>query len=184
MIMTKVETIRSLSMPMLAIAAGLVLGLAAIPGHAGDPQAKDSGKIPLQVAPKNNAEPEDETLSEDEQKAGKAAFKNFQTTIDVVNDNIAETYGGPPFRKVEYPSLRTAKVTPNKTWMDNKRIHYRNAMMLYSMWRNANQFRPVTLMISDDKGGDYITIKDTPQGIEYKARQFMEPDQPGATKQK
>ena len=50
------------------------------------------------------------------------------------------------------------------------------------MWRNANQFRSVTLMIVDDKGVDYITIKDTPQGIDYRARQIMDTDTKAAPK--
>lgn len=166
-------------MPLAALAAGIALAWAA-PGHAADPQANNSGKIPLKVGQPQNPEPEDETLSDDEVKAGKAAFKNFHATVDAINENIADAYGGPPFHKVEYPALRTAKITPNKAWMDNKRSHYKNAMMLYSMWRNANQFRSVTLMILDDKGGDYITIKDTPQGIDYKARQIMDTDMKAA----
>ncbi|MFZ0692532.1 MAG: hypothetical protein WAN51_00005, partial [Alphaproteobacteria bacterium] len=177
--MAKERTIRNLWMPLAALAAGIALAWAA-PGHAADPQANDSGKIPLKVGQPQNPEPEDETLSDDEVKAGKAAFKNFHATVDAINENIADAYGGPPFHKVEYPALRTAKITPNKAWMDNKRSHYKNAMMLYSMWRNANQFRSVTLMILDDKGGDYITIKDTPQGIDYKARQIMDTDMKAA----
>jgi len=179
--MAKERTNRDLWMPLAAIAAGIALAWAT-PGHAADPEGKDSGKIPLTVGQPQNPEPEDETLSDDEVKAGKAAFQHFRATVDNINANIADAYGGPPFKKVEYPALRTAKITPNKTWMDNKRMHYRNAMMLYSMWRNANQFRAVTLMIVDDKGGDYITIKDTPQGIDYKARQIMDTDMKAAPK--
>ena len=182
--MAKERTIRNLWMPLAALMAGIALAWAA-PGYAADQQAppsNDSGKIPLKVGQPQNPEPEDETLSDDEVKAGKAAFQNFRATVDNINDSIADAFGGPPFKKVEYPALRTAKITPNKNWMDNKRMHYRNAMMLYSMWRNANQFRAVTLMVLDDKGGDYITIKDTPQGIDYRARQIMDTDMKAAPK--
>jgi len=156
---------------MLTFLAGLGLAAGPAAGHAAGANTGDAGKgdRQQQVAQAQGQEPEE--LDPEEKKAADEAFEHFQGTVDVINENVRKAYNGPPFRKVEYIKPRVVKVIPNAAWMADRRMHYRNAMVLYRMWRNANQFRPVTIMITDDKGGDYITIKDTPKGLEYRARQ-------------
>ncbi len=159
------------------------LGLATVPGAvvAGDAKSNDAAaqsNDSAKSAPAQTALPAPEPFQEEdlsdpeEKKAADEAFNHFQATVDVINENVGKQYGGPPFPKLEYTKPRVVKVIPNQAWMKDQRIHYRNAMMLYRMWRTANQFHPVMIMIADDKGGDYITIKDTPKGLEYRARQY------------
>jgi hypothetical protein len=160
------NAIRFVLTSMLALAG--TLSLAGI-GAA----AAGAARIDLAQAENPNEMPgiEGEGTPEEEKKAAKDAFERFKGTIDMLNENIGPTYGGPPFRKVEYVEPHVVKIIPDKSWMAVPATHYRNAMMLYGMWRNANQFRPVTMMITDDKGGDYITLKDTPTGLIYRAKQ-------------
>lgn len=157
-----------------------VFGFATTPGVAGtaDTKAEGAAGNSAKAARGQEALPQSEPFQEEdlsdpaEKKAADEAFDHFQTTVEVINENVGQAYGGPPFRKLEYTKPRVVKVFPNEAWMKDQRNHYRNAMMLYRMWRTANQFRPVMIMITDDKGGDYITVKDTPKGLEYRARQF------------
>lgn len=134
-----------------------------------------SGSAPIQLAqemtPENMAPLPGEEMPGDDKQASDEAFERFQATVEVINENIGQAYGGPPFEKVENAGIRVVKITPSKAWMAVPERHNRNAMMLYRMWRNANQFRPVTLIIVDETGKDYITLKDTPSGLEYRARQ-------------
>ena len=132
---------------------------------------------PLQLAqddPAANdpAAPAEEEISEDERMAAEAAFERFKETISVINENIKGPYGGPPFVKVENVGIRVVKITPSEKWMEIKERHHRNAMMLYRMWRNANQFRPVTLIIADETGAEYMSLRDSPTGLQYRARQY------------
>lgn len=153
------------------------LGLATVPGglRAADVKSNGSG---VEGAPSQEALPPSEPFQEedlsdpDAKKEADEAYSHFQATVDVINENVGKEYGGPPFPKMTYNKPRVVTITPNLAWMKDQRNHYRNAMMLYRMWRTANQFHPVMIMITDDKGGDYITIKDTPKGLEYRARQF------------
>jgi hypothetical protein len=164
-----VSAVPKIWMTMLVVAAALAFATGG-PGTAVAADTNGNGSAKSATpAPANGAG--EESLDPDEKKAADEAFKNFQATIDMINENIGKEYGGAPFPKMVNPKPRVAKITPTKAWMDVKQNHYRNAMMLYRMWRNANQFHPVTLMITDDKGGDYITVKDTPEGLEYRAKQ-------------
>lgn len=154
---------------MLAAGALLLLG-------NGPQTSIAAGAVPLQLAqevtPESASPMPGEETSEDEKQASDEAFERFQETIEVINDNTSKAYGGPPFEKLVNAGIRTVKITPSKAWMAVPERHNRNAMMLYRMWRNANQFRPVTLIIVDETGKDYITLKDTPTGLEYRARQY------------
>ncbi|HLF59452.1 MAG TPA: hypothetical protein VI732_07455 [Alphaproteobacteria bacterium] len=156
-----------------AFLAGLAFAIGPAASHAagsktGNPAKSDTAK---EMAQAQDPDQSGADADLDEKKAADEADEHFQATIDVINENVGQAYGGPPFPKLEFPQPRVVKVIPNKAWMKDRRMHYRNAMMLYRMWRNANQFRPVTIMITDDGGGDYITIKDTPKGLEYRAKQ-------------
>ena len=153
-------------------AAILIAGLLSLTAAA--PQSGHAGPLQLaqEVTPEATPPLAGEDTSEDEKIASDEAFERFKETLAVINENIASTYGGPPFVKIENPSLRTVKITPSKKWMEIRERHQRNAMMLYRMWRNANQFRPVTLIIVDDTGADYLTLMDTPTGPEFRARQY------------
>jgi hypothetical protein len=159
------------------VTAAFLAGLALVPGapvaHAAGAKVDSPAKggAARQAVPAKAPDQASEDLDPDEKKAADEAFEHFQATVDVMNGNVKETFGGPPFPKLEYPKPYVVKVIPSASWMKDRRIHYRNAIMLYRMWRNANQFRPVTIMITDDKGGDYMTLKDTPQGLEYRAKQ-------------
>ena len=162
------KTVPKIGTTMLAIAAGLIIATVPAALRAADTKVVSPSKGEMaQAAPESG----DESSDQDDKKAAAEAFKNFQATVDVINQNVADLYDGPPFTKLESPAPRVVKVTPSAGWMKDRSMHYRNAMVLYRMWRNANQFRPVTMMITDDKGGDYITIKDTPEGLEYRAKQ-------------
>ena len=153
------------------------LGVATVPDglRAADVKSDGGG---VEGAPSQEALPapepfQEEDLSDpDAKKEADEAYSHFQATVDVINENVGQAYGGPPFPKMKYNRPRVVTITPNAAWMKDLRNHNRNAMMLYRMWRTANQFHPVMIMITDDKGGDYITIKDTPKGLEYRARQF------------
>jgi len=149
-----------------AFLAGLALVLGAPAGHAAGAKVDSPAKGGTAAPDQRSKE-----LDPDEKKAADEAFEHFQATVDVMNGNVGKSFGGPPFPKLEYPKPYVVKVIPSAAWMKDRRVHYRNATMLYRMWRNANQFRPVTIMITDDKGGDYMTLKDTPQGLEYRAKQ-------------
>lgn len=150
------------------LAGGMVLVLAV------GPQTAQAAPLQLaqEVSPETMPPLPGEETPEDEKRASDEAFERFKEIIEIVNDNIGSVYGGPPFVKVENAGLRTVKITPSKKWMELPERHNRNAMMLYRMWRNANQIRPVTLIIVDDTGAEYMTLKDTPTGLEYRARQY------------
>ena len=153
---------------MLAAGAVLLLGNGPLPAAAAD---RAPVQLAQEVTPESMGPMPGEETPDDEKQASDEAFERFQETIEVINGNIGKAYGGPPFEKVENAGIRTVKITPSKAWMAVPERHNRNAMMLYRMWRNANQFRPVTLIIVDETGKDYITLKDTPTGLEYRARQ-------------
>lgn len=164
-----------LILTLVALAAGLAVALSATPGQAASPDTASNGaKSPgLQIAQLQSPDIGEDDDPAQQKKAAAEAIEHFKATIDVLNSNVSQAYGGaPPFPKVELVEPGTAKITPSKAWMAQPAAHYHNAMTLYRMWKTANQFRPVTLMIADEKGGDYITIKDTPKGLEYRARQY------------
>lgn len=138
------------------------------------PQPAEAAPLQLaqEVSPETLPPLPGEETSDDEKRASDEAFERFKETIALINNNIAGIYGGPPFVKVENAGIRTVKITPSAKWMELKERHHRNVMMLYNMWRNANQFRPVTLTMVDDTGTEYMTLKDTPTGLQFRVRQY------------
>ena len=128
-------------------------------------------QLAQELTPENQPRSPDEESTDDEKRASDEAFERFQATVELINENIGPLYGGPPFVEIENSGIRIVTITPSKEWMAVPERHNRNAMQLYRMWRNANQFRPVTLIIVDETGQDYIMLKDTPTGLEYRARQ-------------
>ncbi len=156
----------------LFLTAILAAGALPLSGVAPRQAAAATLQLAQEVSPETLPPLPGEETSEDEKRASDEAFERFKETIAVINGNIAPVYGGPPFEKVENVGIRTVKITPSAKWLELKERHHRNAMMLYNMWRNANQFRPVTLTIVDETGGEYMTLKDTPTGLEFRARQY------------
>jgi hypothetical protein len=60
------------------------------------------------------------------------------------------------------------QVTPTASWLRaaSRDSHLMAALAFYQMWKNHQNGRPVTLVMTDDQGADYIRIADGDRGPE------------------
>jgi hypothetical protein len=60
------------------------------------------------------------------------------------------------------------RVTPTAAWLRgaSRDSHLMAALAFYEMWKNHQNGRPVTMLMQDDRGEDYIRIADGDRGPE------------------
>jgi uncharacterized protein YgiM (DUF1202 family) len=71
----------------------------------------------------------------------------------------------PTVRTVEQSSTDSLRVTPTTDWLVNgsRDAHLMGAAAMYQMWKNHQNGAPVRLIMTDDRGQDYISIIDDGQ---------------------
>jgi len=84
---------------------------------------------------------------------------------------IRRVNGGLGYRMVEeanVPSQGVLRVVPTPSWLraGSRDSHVMAALAFYQMWKNHQNGRPVTMVLEDGGGADYIRIADGDRGPE------------------
>jgi hypothetical protein len=60
------------------------------------------------------------------------------------------------------------QVRPTESWLRNagREAHMMGALAFYELWKNHQNGRPVTLIMTDDRGEEYIRVVDSDLGPE------------------
>ena len=105
-------------------------------------------------------------------RAEDRAFAVFSQYLKEIIPQVAEALGEAPFTAVENMGARTVRLTASETWVAGS-VRYRksNAMMLYNLWRLANAWHAVKVVIVDQDGVDEVIIQDTARGLHIRVRQ-------------
>ena len=150
----------------LSLAAGLVLSLPS--GAADQPPAGgfSTEKLPPPEWPMGPGN----QLTDEEKKIDATAFEKFKFAFDDLNKSVASTFNGPLFTDAEKIDRGVVRLKSTAAWMSSGRMQRKSAMLVYRFWRTANRFLPVRVIITDDVGGDFMLIQDTPRGLEYLVR--------------
>jgi outer membrane lipoprotein-sorting protein len=107
-------------------------------------------------------------LSQSTLQEGAAAgpLKDLSGTFDTLLSKVSDYLGYSMVEKVERVEPNTLRVTPTREWLLNGGGdgHVMAAMAFYQMWKNHQNGRPVSLVMLDDRGKDYVTITDKETG--------------------
>lgn len=137
---------------------------------SGLPEQQEKAKSPETMPPPEWPMGPGNELTKDEKLIDQSAYPKFKASLVELNHYASESFNGPMFASSEKIARGVVRVTPTAAWMGSGRTQEKSAMTLYRFWRNANRFLPVRLIITDDKGNDYIVIEDTPHGLNYLVR--------------
>jgi hypothetical protein len=83
---------------------------------------------------------------------------SFNQLLRTVNAEL----GYATVQTVEQPSADLLRVVPTTDWLINgsRDAHLMGAAAMYQMWKNHQDGAPVGLVMTDDRGQDYISIVD------------------------
>jgi uncharacterized protein YgiM (DUF1202 family) len=109
-----------------------------------------------------------ERVSPSTLQGGTAAgpLKELSGTFDILLSRVSDYLGYSVVEKVERVEPNTLRVTPTREWLRNGGSdgHVMAAMAFYQMWKNHQNGRPVSLVMLDDRGKDYVIITDKETG--------------------
>jgi outer membrane lipoprotein-sorting protein len=93
-------------------------------------------------------------------------FAPYSATFDALIARINDYLGYPIVAAVERAGENTLRITPTSDWLrgGDTQSHLMAAMGFYQMWKNHQNGAPVTLVMMDNQGQDYIRINDSESG--------------------
>jgi uncharacterized protein YgiM (DUF1202 family) len=99
---------------------------------------------------------------------GDGGFLQLSEGFDRLIRRINRGFG---YRMVEQAAAvgdGVLQVTPTPAWLRaaSRDSHLMAALAFYQMWKNHQNGRPVTMVMTDDQGADYIRIADGERGPE------------------
>jgi hypothetical protein len=98
--------------------------------------------------------------------AAPSGFKEISPGFDSLVRSVDERNGFPMVARVETSDDRTLRVTPTREWLLNGdgSGHVLGALAFYGIWKSQQEQQPVTVLLLDEQGREYITIRDGENG--------------------
>jgi uncharacterized protein YgiM (DUF1202 family) len=95
-----------------------------------------------------------------------AGFLQLSESFDVLMRRINTQLGYPVVEAIEQTGEGTLRVVPTRQWLrdGSREAHMMAAAAIYQMWKNHQNSAPVQVVMADDAGEDYITIRDEASG--------------------
>jgi hypothetical protein len=95
-----------------------------------------------------------------------AGFKSLSPGFDGLIRSIDDRSGYRIVQRVEATDNRALRVTPTREWLryGDGQAHVLGALAFYALWKSNQNQQPVTLLLLDDQGREYVGITDEASG--------------------
>lgn len=95
-----------------------------------------------------------------------AGFKDLSPGFDGLVRSIDNRNGYRIVERVEATDNRTLRVTPTLEWLryGDGQAHVLGALAFYALWKSNQNQQPVTVLLLDDEGREYVAITDEASG--------------------
>jgi uncharacterized protein YgiM (DUF1202 family) len=99
---------------------------------------------------------------------GDAGFLQLSESFDRLMRRINGDLGYPVVEDAAPVAEGVLQVRPTEAWLrsSGRDAHMMAALAFYELWKNHQNGRPVTLVVTDDRGEEYIRIADSDLGPE------------------
>ena len=99
---------------------------------------------------------------------GDAGFLRLSESFDRLMRRVNGDLGYPLVEEAAPVAEGVLQVRPTTAWLrsDGRDAHLMGALVFYELWKNHQNGRPVTLVMTDDRDQEYIRIADAELGPE------------------
>ena len=104
-------------------------------------------------------------------EAAPSGFKNLSPGFDTLVRSIDDRNGYRMVERVDTDN-RTLRVTPTREWLryGDGQAHVLGALAMYEVWKSSQNQQPVTVLLLDEEGREYVSIADGASGPALKVR--------------